>query len=156
MDYAMYIRRGLASPERKMMNNTELDEMREKIARHFGSATSGGIRFRATDRQGINLEFADQILSLETSNGYSLKEMIEFFGKIKRDTQREAVVRKKAELPQCPEKAECQLTVADMDKRGVKPEDRNRFIVWVRDFRHAYITALQDTLAKHFEQEVRE
>jgi len=38
--------------------------------------------------------WVDQILEVKTSNGYSIRQMIEFFGKIKCDTQREAVVRK--------------------------------------------------------------
>jgi hypothetical protein len=43
-------------------------------------------------------EDVDKILSLEI-NGYSIKQMVEFFSKINRETEREAVVRKEAELP---------------------------------------------------------
>jgi len=53
------------------------------------------------------------------------------------------------ELPLCPEKPECQLTDGDMDKRGVKPQYRNEFICYVGDFRHAYITAIQDMIIWH-------
>lgn len=43
-------------------------------------------------------EMADRILSLET-HGYTLEQMIEFFSKINRETEREAVVRREAKLP---------------------------------------------------------
>lgn len=48
------------------------------------------------------LRRASQILSFETTNGHSIKEMVEFFEKIDHETQREAVVEREGELPPNP------------------------------------------------------
>jgi len=85
----------------------ELDEMREKIAEVLWTKGKPHTRFfplkSATTPYWKGtieayMEFADKILSQKTANGYSIQQMIEFFGEINRDTQREAVVKRKVGL----------------------------------------------------------
>jgi len=65
------------------------EEMREKIAQTLNGWGNIGPHRRVA--------LTDQILAISV-NGYTLEQMIEFFSKINRETEREAVVRKEAEL----------------------------------------------------------
>jgi len=93
-----------------------MDEMREKIAQvefcqqnclslysacQHSKKGCQAIFLQEKKQNGWPFVMADQILSLET-NGYTLEEMILFFSKINRDTEREVEVRKEAELPTRP------------------------------------------------------
>ena len=73
---------------------SEIDEIREKIADYLWQ-----YRDNPPAHDLEVLRRARQILSHIKVNGYSIWEMIKFFSKIDRETQREAVVRKKGELP---------------------------------------------------------
>lgn len=91
--------------------NKELDDMRETIALTYEPPNCSDCHTCKSSNESRTADWgkgkpclwqymrANQILSLKTSNGYSIQEMIEFFSNIKCDTQREAVVKRKAELP---------------------------------------------------------
>lgn len=120
----------------------EMDEMRGKIAQRQFELQCPHLDWDRMDNFGDAgsvrsawLREADQILSL-VINGYTIEEMVEFFAKIDQSTQRAAVVKKEAELP-----------------------DENKNHTWYKDDygeagRMGYKLGQQDMLSAGFVQEV--
>lgn len=125
----------------------ELDKMIEEIAIQVYEFVHRGKTHMSWDELPFKWgkkqyrELATQILSSKTANGYSIREMIEFFAKIDCDTQREAVVKRKMELPGLPSEAEISR---------ISPGS----VTWER-----YLAAYnyqQEMLAHHFVEEVKD